>query len=53
MLYFKHLGTFAGPCSIVGSMSDSRARCPGHTCDIFLEPDREIWDFSEGDCGLK
>ena len=24
-----------------------------HTCDIFLEPDREIWDFSEGDWGLR
>ena len=24
-----------------------------HTCDIFIEPDREIWDFSEGDWGLK
>ena len=26
---------------------------PVHTCDIFLEPDREIWDFSEGDWGLR
>ena len=26
---------------------------PLHTCDIFLEPDREIWDFSEGDWGLR
>ena len=24
-----------------------------HTCDIFLEPDREIWDFAEGDWGLR
>ena len=24
-----------------------------HTCDIFLGPDREIWDFSEGDWGLR
>ena len=24
-----------------------------HTCDIFFEPDREIWDFSEGDWGLR
>ena len=24
-----------------------------HTCDIFLEPDREIWDSSEGDWGLR
>ena len=24
-----------------------------HTCNIFLEPDREIWDFSEGDWGLR
>ena len=24
-----------------------------HTRDIFLEPDREIWDFSEGDWGLR
>ena len=24
---------------------------PWHTCDIFFEPDREIWDFSEGDWG--
>ena len=27
--------------------------CQTHTCDIFLEPDREIWDFSEGDWGLR
>ena len=27
--------------------------CLTHTCDIFLEPDREIWDFSEGDWGLR
>ena len=24
-----------------------------HTCDIFFKPDREIWDFSEGDWGLR
>ena len=24
-----------------------------HTCDIFFEPNREIWDFSEGDWGLR
>ena len=24
-----------------------------HTRDIFLEPGREIWDFSEGDSGLR
>ena len=24
-----------------------------HTCDVFLEPDREIWDFSEGVRGLR
>ena len=24
-----------------------------HTCDIFSEPDREIWDFSEGDWGIR
>ena len=24
-----------------------------HTCDIFFEPDWEIWDFSEGDWGLR
>ena len=23
-----------------------------HTCDISFEPDREIWDFSEGDLGF-
>ena len=24
-----------------------------HTCDIFLEPDREIWDFSKEGWGLR
>ena len=46
-----------GDCShlmlVVASTLSNRQKLYMHTCDIFLEPDREICDFSEGDWGLR
>ena len=41
------------PVNYVFKHQDLAFKALFHTCDIFLEPDREIWDFSEGDWGLR
>ena len=46
----KHGTAGKGLSNVPYFQTHSRDR---HTCDIFLEPDREIWDFSEGDWGLR
>ena len=46
----RHTYKFLSSCLVL--FSDITGKM-NHTCDIFLEPDREIWDFSEGDWGLR